>query len=578
MGRRGRDLARSRHPTVPFPRWKRGPDTALRLGVVPHWAHTLEWEQRRREMTMLIRRLVVSTWILCSVGHARPLTAQDFTQESPAQRDARMAWWRDAQFGMFIHWGAYAVPAGTYNGERIPGIGEWIMSRGHIPIAEYEQFVRRFNPVQFDADEWVRIAKDAGMKYIIITSKHHDGFAIFDSKVSSYDIMDATPYRRDVIKALSEATHRAGLKFGVYYSIMDWHHPDAQGPNYPDYNSRSWRNPNFGRYVDTYMNPQLKELLTQYPYNDVLWFDGEWISDRGPDPPADRVAAARDGRLDAGEWRGHLRDEREPVRHAGVGPLHGQAGTAVCPHLRLAQGPAPTADRLERPTAARLHAGRRKATHDRERLGPRRTAPHRTTQHHRVGVGPRGWWRCWRCWRCWSCWPVRAAVLVDVGRIELRDVPCEEPGPRDVLVRVTAVGLCGTDFHIFAGHANYNYDERGQPIPLARAPQILGHEIAGVVEAAGASVRDLRPGERVVIDQGRNCVSAARSPVCEYCATGDSHQCESYREHGITGLPGGFAEYLTIPAVNAVRIQSDRDAAVTALTEPLGCVVHSAHA
>ena len=171
---------------------------------------------------------------------------------------------------------------------------------------------------------------------------------------------------------------------------------------------------------------------------------------------------------------------------------------------------------------------------------------------------------------------MRAAVLVDVGRIELRDVPCEEPGPRDVLVRVTAVGLCGTDFHIFAGHANYNTDERGHPIPLARAPQILGHEIAGVIEVAGKGVRDLRPGERVVIDQGRNCVSAARSPVCEYCASGDSHQCEWYREHGITGLPGGFAEYLTVPAVNAVRVASDRDTAVAALTEPLGCVVHSA--
>src|SRR5439155_1364246 len=136
--------------------------------------------------------------------------------ESPAQRDARMAWWRDAQFGMFIHWGAYAVPAGTYNGERIRGIGEWIMSRGHIPIPDYEKYVHSFNPTRFDANEWVRIAKDAGMKYIIITSKHHDGFAIFDSKVSSYDILDATPYKRDVIKALSEAAHRAGLKFGVY--------------------------------------------------------------------------------------------------------------------------------------------------------------------------------------------------------------------------------------------------------------------------------------------------------------------------------------------------------------------------
>ncbi len=191
----------------------------------------------------------------------------------------RMAWWREARFGMFIHWGAYAVPAGTYHGERVPGIGEWIMSHAHIPIPEYEGFVHRFNPTRFDADEWVRIAKDAGMKYIIITSKHHDGFAIFDSKVSSYDIVDATPYHRDAIKALAQAAHRAGLRFGVYYSIMDWHHPDAQGPNFPDYNSRTYTNPNFGRYVETYMKPEIKELLTQYPEIDVLWFDGEWIAD-----------------------------------------------------------------------------------------------------------------------------------------------------------------------------------------------------------------------------------------------------------------------------------------------------------
>lgn len=170
---------------------------------------------------------------------------------------------------------------------------------------------------------------------------------------------------------------------------------------------------------------------------------------------------------------------------------------------------------------------------------------------------------------------MRAAVLVDVGRIELRDVACPSPGPREVLLRVAAVGLCGTDRHIFAGHANYNRDGRGRPIRLTDEPQILGHEIAGVVEAAGAEVRDLGPGDRVVVDQGRNCVSEARSPRCEYCASGDSHQCEFYREHGITGLPGGFAEYLTIPAVNAVRIDSELDAAPAALAEPLGCVVHS---
>ncbi len=170
---------------------------------------------------------------------------------------------------------------------------------------------------------------------------------------------------------------------------------------------------------------------------------------------------------------------------------------------------------------------------------------------------------------------MKAAVLVDVGRIEVRDVPCPDPGPREVLLRVTAVGLCGTDWHIFAGHGNYHRDERGRPIPLAREPQILGHEIAGIVEATGADVHDLRPGDRVVVDQGRSCVSEGRSLPCEYCASGDSHQCEQYQEHGITGLPGGLAEYLAIPAVNAVRIEAAPDAATPALTEPLGCVVHA---
>jgi threonine dehydrogenase-like Zn-dependent dehydrogenase len=170
---------------------------------------------------------------------------------------------------------------------------------------------------------------------------------------------------------------------------------------------------------------------------------------------------------------------------------------------------------------------------------------------------------------------MRAAVLLRPGRIEVRDVPRPHPEAHEVLVRVTAVGLCGTDQHIFAGHANYNHDARGLPIPLTEAPQILGHEIAGVVEELGTSVADLRPGDRVVLDQGRNCVSEARSAVCEYCASGDSHQCEFYREHGITGLPGGFADYVTIPAVNAVRLRSDLDPAVASLTEPLGCVVHS---
>jgi L-iditol 2-dehydrogenase len=170
---------------------------------------------------------------------------------------------------------------------------------------------------------------------------------------------------------------------------------------------------------------------------------------------------------------------------------------------------------------------------------------------------------------------MRAVVLTDVNRLEVRDVASPAPAAHEVRVRVAAVGLCGTDLHIVAGHANYNRDANGRVVPFAEEPQILGHEIAGVVEDVGSRVADVRPGDRVVIDQGRNCVSEQRSPRCEYCATGDSHQCELYREHGITGLPGGLAEYLTIPAVNAVSVEAELDMAEAALAEPLACVVHS---
>jgi len=173
---------------------------------------------------------------------------------------------------------------------------------------------------------------------------------------------------------------------------------------------------------------------------------------------------------------------------------------------------------------------------------------------------------------------MRACVLHDARRLDVREVPRPDPGPRDVLLRVSAVGLCGTDFHIVGGEANYNTDDHGRPVPLPRHPQILGHEIAGVVEATGAEVQDLREGDRVAIDQGLNCLSRRRDRLCEYCAAGDSHQCESYGEHGITGLPGGLAEYIAVPAVNAVRVESDLDPVEAALTEPLGCIVHSTDA
>jgi L-iditol 2-dehydrogenase len=173
---------------------------------------------------------------------------------------------------------------------------------------------------------------------------------------------------------------------------------------------------------------------------------------------------------------------------------------------------------------------------------------------------------------------MKASVLVDVGRLEVRDVRRPAISPYEVLVRVAAVGICGTDTHIFAGHANYNTDERGQPIPFNVEPQILGHEINGYVAKKGSEVSDLEIDDHVVIDQGLNCVSTRRNPVCEYCMTGDSHQCEFYSEHGITGLPGGLAQFIAIPAVNAVRIESGLDPAEAALVEPLGCIIHSCDA
>ena len=173
---------------------------------------------------------------------------------------------------------------------------------------------------------------------------------------------------------------------------------------------------------------------------------------------------------------------------------------------------------------------------------------------------------------------MQAAVLYDVRRMEVRVVPRPVISPHEVLVRVSAVGLCGTDAHIFAGHANYNTNEHGQPIPLAQQPQILGHEISGTIEEVGRAVRDLKVGDRVVIDQGLNCNSRRREVLCDYCRTGDSHQCEFYREHGITGLPGGLAQFIAVPAVNAIPLSAPLETAEAALVEPLGCIIHSSDA
>jgi alpha-L-fucosidase len=200
-----------------------------------------------------------------------PSPAAPPAAESQAERDRRMKWWRDARFGMFIHWGLYAIPAGEWKGKKTKGIGEWIMNDLQIPLDEYTPLVKQFNPVKYDAREWVRIAKDAGMKYIVITSKHHDGFALWDSKVSDYDVM-ATPYRRDLLKPLADECRRQGLRFCTYHSIMDWHHPDYLPRR--KWDARPTGGASLDRYV-AYMKAQLKEIVTNYDPG-VMWFDGEW--------------------------------------------------------------------------------------------------------------------------------------------------------------------------------------------------------------------------------------------------------------------------------------------------------------
>ena len=195
-----------------------------------------------------------------------------YQEESPVDHDARMKWWRDAKFGMFIHWGVYAVPAGVFKGRRHKGnLGEWIMHGLRISIAEYEELAKQFNPVRFDADQWVRIAHEAGMKYMVITAKHHDGFAMYHSKVSQWNIVDATPFGRDPLRELADACARQGMKLGFYYSqAQDWYHAGGIAEE------RQWdprQKGDWNEYVRTIAAPQVREILTNYGPVAVLWWD-----------------------------------------------------------------------------------------------------------------------------------------------------------------------------------------------------------------------------------------------------------------------------------------------------------------
>jgi alpha-L-fucosidase len=240
-------------------------------------------------------------WILLGLLIAAPALAQDrdadaakaavngwWTAALPG-RDARLAWWRDARFGCFIHWGAYSVYGGEWEGRNVGGYSEHLMRLAKIPLEVYkEKVVGQFDPENFDADKWVALIKAAGMKYIVITAKHHDGFAMWPSDVYRYDIRDNTKFKRDPMQELSDACHRAGIHFGFYYShAFDWEHPDAPGNDW-DYENPGGDRKLFGgadwynvhpelvdkvkKYVDEKCIPQLLELIHKY-HPEIFWFD-----------------------------------------------------------------------------------------------------------------------------------------------------------------------------------------------------------------------------------------------------------------------------------------------------------------
>lgn len=240
----------------------------------------------------MISNLKLVVWVLVAGAlSAVPLNAQQTTVEpSNVEKeriakgnsvneiaDTKMDWWREARFGLFVHWGVYAVAAGEYQGQQIDGIGEWIMNYAKIPRQEYEKLADQFNPTQFDADAWALLASQAGMKYVVITSKHHDGFCLFDSP-GQYDIVDATPYGKDILVSLREACERHGLKFCVYYSIMDWHHR-SQSPNDGKVGDQFWNptriDPDQKQQYIEFMKTHLRALVEDYDAQ-LLWFDGEW--------------------------------------------------------------------------------------------------------------------------------------------------------------------------------------------------------------------------------------------------------------------------------------------------------------
>lgn len=224
----------------------------------------------------LIIILITTFTLLSCQTNPNKISGNGITDD-PMAKEKYIEWFKEAKFGMFIHWGAYSQLAGEYKEKQVQGSPAWIMKRAQIPVNEYRELTHEMNPVKFDAHEWVRLAKSTGMKYIVITAKHHDGFAMYQSKVSSYNIVDWTPFKRDPLKELSQACAEEGIKFCVYYSHReDWDHPGGYGNNWDydnDWGGNLYDQGKFRKYLEEKAKPQLRELLTNYGPIGLVWFD-----------------------------------------------------------------------------------------------------------------------------------------------------------------------------------------------------------------------------------------------------------------------------------------------------------------
>jgi alpha-L-fucosidase len=213
---------------------------------------------------------IIILLLQCSISFVNAQETERWDKEVSGKPNPNQQWFKDAKFGMFIHWGLFAQAGGTWQGKNYYGISEWMMNRGKIPAADYAELAKKFNPTQFNAKEWAQLAKDAGMKYMVITAKHHEGFAMFDSKVSDFNIVKATPYHQDSMKPLAQAVREAGLHFGFYYSqFLDWHEPNGGGNKWDFDEAKK----DYQAYYHNKSIPQIKELLSNYGPLGLVWFD-----------------------------------------------------------------------------------------------------------------------------------------------------------------------------------------------------------------------------------------------------------------------------------------------------------------